>query len=300
MTLLGLLQNDDPAARRMAAFTERRENCASVERERGEGRPRSQEGLSVPPRVGHQQEQGLSMAVPGLDRHAPLQRLQVVNNRLRFHVHVPAVPGNHCVPAPSITRAGQRHFRSPVDAGAESGAKALQQPEMPRVAQRIARRKGPGGDGQADDVSQAVDRGEGRSLHEPSFQAADARCLEPAGKGDRSLTQTRAASRKTKVSQDAGDISLRGSPGSIDRPLPGTHRGHHRDAPFAAAYRATSPPTALCVALQPTKAEGDRGFSGVGSSAVRQERRQRDASFVVRSGTSKAARKPARDCGFRA
>jgi len=79
-----------------------------------------------------------SVSVPNLQRNSTLDGLNVTQHRFRLDWNEPAVAPNHGIPGAAVAIVRERDLRSPVDVAWHKGMKALEQPLLSGIPDRVA------------------------------------------------------------------------------------------------------------------------------------------------------------------
>jgi hypothetical protein len=166
----------------------------------------------------------IESTVAQLQGELSLERLAVIDHRLRFDRYLPPLASDHRVPRPEIADDREGHFRPEGEPGAEAYPKALEKPCVARVANRIATREGPDHHVEADHVSDARDGVQRRRLKCASLDSIHLGPREAARPGDILHAQTGAPSRRPQLPAEAPARGGGGPSGAVSRRLPGRHR----------------------------------------------------------------------------
>lgn len=183
-------------------------------------------------RVAQEQEDGVDGPIARLERNPTLERLNIAHPRFRFDRDDPIGSAHDGIPGAQVERAGaekpslgveDRNLNSPRETDAESNAEPLQQHELGRIAQRLARWERPGGQVEpkdSEDLRESHQRDLGRLAAEDPGNLPTG---DPQRSSDRRVGQVRRSPRLFRLATEVSRKALAASPTSIDWALPHRH-----------------------------------------------------------------------------
>jgi len=239
-----VLEQDDRIPSRVDARFEELQCAATVKREpSAQRRSRSRDECPIVARVGKEEDQPVHATVALLEGQPPLERLHVAWASFRFDGSSHAAstlrdpePANDRIPCPKIGGAGEWHFRSAHEGRVKSTTKSVEQGDLRRVPDGIARRVEP------DRQIQTEDRGDHRQLRDRDVERQST--LDPAvlgrrdahSMGDDCLRQGRVAARATKLASGRRDELSTARETDVHTSLPDRNAGQDRERGFAVRY----------------------------------------------------------------
>jgi hypothetical protein len=163
---------------------------------------------AIPPRVGHEEQDAVDVAVPFLQRDPPFDRLDVLEDGLRFHTQPPPSTADERVPCSWIAFCREGNLGSPPEVRVEPQAESLDQALLARIPDRFA-------GGVCAQAELEADGRRHRRQH-AKVRIADVSALDPAGGGtgdvarcpDEVETQPGSAAACSELEPDAVQILL--------------------------------------------------------------------------------------------
>jgi hypothetical protein len=216
-------EDHDGAAARIRAASKGSEGLALTEPQVVEGALGGRQRASISLGVRHQEDHVILAAVALLERDAPLERLEIIEHRLRLDRDPPAPPADERVPRAEVALDRKRYLGRPTEARMEAHPKPLEEADLPRVANGITGRVGPEPHIQADDGSDGSKVGMTKTAGAPMLELPELDVVDVGRLSNDAQTQPRADAMTAKVGGERPKIVGCPSSASIRRAFASGH-----------------------------------------------------------------------------
>ena len=246
-----LLEHHDTAGRRSPASRERSQDLASIQRKLGKGCSSGQERGAIPWSLGHQKNQKITLAVSPLDCEPPMERLSVADDGFSLDHRRPSWAGNHRIPSAAISQVRKWHLGPPHEVSPKAPAEPFEEPVVSSITNGIAGRIGAQRGLEPNDLGEAKQILEGRTLDLSALQPAYTGGIQATRVGDRLLTEAGSLTSTSDVVHKPDQRAAGRTSRSVDRSFMSGHLLELGGQPFAGTYQAARPGLAQAVHVAP-------------------------------------------------